>query len=103
MMVIGYSLSKICLKDLFLDKMLFIFSVIKQFIIPLAGIFLIQNLISDKLLIQVFFIILATPVGSMVAMFAQGSDTESLAAKGVALTTILSIISIPLLSQLFSV
>ena len=44
-------------------------------------------------------VMLATPVGSMTAMLAQEYDGNySLASRGVAITTILSIVTMPLVS-----
>ncbi|MCR5033002.1 MAG: AEC family transporter [Lachnospiraceae bacterium] len=101
MMVIGYSLSKIAFRELFLDPRLLVFAGVKQLLLPLAAVPLLRVVIPDLLLLKVLFIILSMPVGSMVAMFAgQYSENDSLASRGVALTTLLSIVTIPLLSQI---
>lgn len=101
MMVIGYSLTKINIGELIRDTRLVIFAVIKQVIIPLVGMLVVKALVKEQLLVDVLFIILAMPVGSMVAMFAeQYCEDSKLASKGVALTTVLSVLTIPLLSQL---
>ena len=100
-MVIGYSLTKINIGELIRDTRLVIFAVIKQVIIPLVGMLVVKALVKEQLLVDVLFIILAMPVGSMVAMFAeQYCEDSKLASKGVALTTVLSVLTIPLLSQL---
>lgn len=100
MMVIGYSLSKIAFWELFGDKKLILFSLLKQLVIPVAGVLFVKSLISDQLLIRVCFVMLATPIGSMVAMFSQDSDNAKLPVKGVALTTIMTVVTIPLLGVL---
>lgn len=101
MMVIGASLATIDLKKLFTDVRLLIFSVIKLLVIPVAGMLIIRQFVSNEVICGVCMVMLATPVGSMTAMLAQqyGGDYE-MASKGVALTTILSVVTIPLVSML---
>ena len=101
MLVIGASLAAIDLKALFVDARLLVFSVLKLLIIPAAGYLIISRFISDELLLGVCFVVLATPVGTMTAMLSQQycGDNET-ATKGVALTTLLSVATIPLLSAL---
>ncbi|WP_026527694.1 AEC family transporter [Butyrivibrio sp. VCD2006] len=97
MMVIGYSLSGMKLGKLFSDKRLMVFSLIKLIIIPLISILVLHFFITDPILLGVCFIMVATPVGSMTAMFAEAYDGDKeTASMGVALTTLLSVITIPL-------
>lgn len=101
MMVIGASLATINLKELFMDARLLVFSVVKLLVIPIVGMLIIKRFVSNEIICGVCMVMLATPVGSMTAMLAQqyGGDYE-MASKGVALTTILSVITIPLVSML---
>ncbi len=97
MIVIGDSMTKMKVKELLLEKKILIFSLVKQILIPIAGVMLFRCIIKEELLLAVCMIILATPVGSMTAMLAQQYDGEyELASKGVALTTLLSVGTIPL-------
>lgn len=99
MLVIGLSFTDLEIRDLFTDVRLIIFSVWKLIVVPILGTFIIMQFISDKMLCCVCMIVLATPVGSMVAMFAQQYDGNyTLATKGVALTTILSVVTMPMVS-----
>lgn len=101
MMVIGQSMIHIKAKDMFGDVRLIIFSLLKLIAIPIAGIFILRLFITDELILNVCYIMLATPVASMSAMLAQQYDGDyELASKGVAVTTILSVITIPLVSLL---
>lgn len=99
MMVIGASLATIRFKELFTDGKLLIFSGIKLLLIPILGVLLIKQVISNEVILGVCMIMLATPVGSMTAMLAQdtGGDYE-LATRGVTLTTILSVATVPIVS-----
>lgn len=101
MMVIGASLATISLSDFFNDNKLLIFTIIKQFALPAIGTYLISLFVSDQMLCGVAMIMLSTPVGSMTAMLAQEYDGNyELAAKGVTLTTIVSVVSIPVVSAI---
>lgn len=101
MMVIGASLATIDLKKLFMDVRLLFFSIIKLLVIPMVGMLLIRQFVDNDIICGVCLVMLATPVGSMTAMLAQQYDGDyEMASKGVALTTILSVATIPLVSML---
>lgn len=101
MIVIGQSMVHIRIRELFADIRLLIFSVIKLIAIPIFGILLLRIWINDPVLLGVCLIMLATPVGSMTAMLAQQYNGDyMLASKGVSLTTILSVVTIPLVSAI---
>lgn len=101
MMVIGASLATIDLKKLFMDGRLLLFSAIKLLLIPAVGMLLIRQFVDSEIICGVCLVMLATPVGSMTAMLAQQYDGDyEMASRGVALTTILSVATIPLVSML---
>lgn len=101
MLVIGGSLAQMELKKLFINKRLLLFSIIKLIIIPLIGILILKQFIDNPILIGVCFVMLATPVGSMTAMLATQYEGDSeLASSGVALTTILSVVTMPFVFSL---
>lgn len=103
MFVIGQSMIHIKAGELFRDVRLFAFSIIKLILLPIAGILLLRIFVHDSMILGVCMIMLATPVGSMTAMLAQQYDGNYfLASKGVALTTILSVATIPLVSWILS-
>lgn len=97
MMIIGASLATIQLKELFSDKWLVFFSIIRMILIPFIGYIIATQFIKDKMLLGIIVTMLAVPVGSLVAMLAQEYDRDALlASKGIALTTMLSVATIPL-------
>lgn len=104
MMVIGDSLTKINLKKLFCNGRMLVFSGIKLLLIPIVGVSLIKLLDLNPLLTGVCMIMLATPVGSMNAMLAQeyGGDYE-LASQGVTITTLLAVVTMPVVSMLMGI
>lgn len=101
MMVIGASLATIDLKKLFMDGKLLLFSGIKLIVIPVLGMLLIRQFVESEIICGVCMVMLATPVGSMTAMLAQQYDGDyEMASRGVALTTVLSVATMPLVSML---
>lgn len=97
MIVIGASLAEMNSKEAFGDVKLLIFSLAKLIIFPIAGFFLLRLVTKDIMLLGITLVILATPVGSMSAMLARqyGGD-YSAASKGIAVTTLFSIVTMPL-------
>lgn len=104
MIVIGASMTEIRVCGLFTDWKLLVFSAIKLLAVPVAGMLLLSLFVSDRMLLGVCLVMLSTPVGSMTAMLAQqyGGDYE-LDARGVALTTLLSVGTMPLVSLMTSI
>lgn len=73
----------------------------KLIVIPLVGVLIIRQFVDDPIICGVCMVMLATPVGSMTAMLAQQYDGEyEMASKGVMLTTVLSVATMPLVSML---
>ena len=101
MLVIGISIAAMELKDLFTDVKLLKFALIKLLAVPVAAMLLVCQVIDNQLICEVFLVMMATPAASMCAMLSQqyGGNYE-LAAKGVALTTILSVVTMPIVSEI---
>lgn len=102
MMVIGISLVSIDLRQLFLDGRLLLYSLVKLLVIPILVMQVITRVIDNEMLCGVCMIMAATPAASMTAMLAQqygDEDSAEQAVKGVALTTLLSVITIPIVSM----
>ncbi len=102
MMIIGASLAQMPLKELFLDKKLLLFSLVKLLLLPAVWMIMVNCVAGQEILRGVCLVMMATPAGSMTAMLAQqyGGDYET-ASRGVALTTVLSVITMPLLAAVF--
>ena len=101
MMVIGASLATMDIKKLFMDGKLLLFSVLKLLVIPVLGVLLIRQFVDNEIICGVSMVMLATPVGSMTAMLAQQYDGDyEMASRGVALTTILSVATMPIVSMI---
>lgn len=101
MMVIGASMANISFRELINDGRLVLYALFRQILLPLFGIFILRQFIEDSLMLGICLIILSVPVGSMVAMMAQQYHGDAQAAsKGVVLTTIMSVVTMPLVFML---
>lgn len=101
MIVIGQSFTGFRIKELFTDVRLILFSAIKLLVVPVAGLLLIRQFVSNEAILTLCMVVLSTPAGSMTAMMAQQCDGNfKLASKGVALTTLLSVATMPVVSMI---
>lgn len=97
MMIIGVFMARLNWKTAFLDKKYYIFAFVDMLVIPLIIVFLTRFIPFDATVIGVFQIMVCMPVASMTCMFTQeyaGDGTEC--AKLIALTTILTVVTAPL-------
>ena len=101
MILMGSSLAKIPLGKVFNEVRVYIFIIIKQVIIPIILWPLISFLIKDRMVLGVTLIMLTMPIANMVVMFTIEYDrNEELAAKNVFLSTVGSIVLLPLVLHL---
>lgn len=104
MLVIGRSFTEFKIKELFTNIRLLIFAGIKLLLIPVVAMLFLKQWIADETILTVCLVMLSAPVASMVAMFAQQYDADyEHASKGVALTTILAVVTMPLVSMIVGV
>lgn len=102
MMCIGASFGSFRLRELFCKWKLILFSLLKLLVIPALGILLMRPFIQNRLILDVALIVLATPIGSMTTMLAQQYDADyQVTSQGIALSTVLSIATIPLITTFF--
>lgn len=103
MIVIGVSLSGIPIKEVFMEKKLYLFTFFKQLIVPAIAWFLLRFFITDPLIIGVTVIIIAMPSATMAVILANNYDHHiGLATRAVFLTTLASVITIPFISFLLA-
>ena len=101
MILMGASLAKIPVKQIFSEVRPYVFILIRQVAIPLLAWPVLSMLIADPVILGVTMIILAMPTANMAVMFAIEYDrNETLAAKNVFLSTLLSIVLLPLVLYL---
>lgn len=100
MILIGAAMANLKILDLFSDLKLVIFSLFKMFFMPLAIMLLLKQFITDIDLLGTSLILIATPAGNMIAMFATiyCPKANDIATRGISLTTLMSVVTLPLLA-----
>ena len=99
MIVIGSMMAAFSFRELFAEKKLYLMALVKLVAMPVAGYFVARLLFADPVLVGVVTLSLAMPSGALCAMIGQQYGTvrqANITALGVFITTILSMISIPL-------
>ena len=101
MLLIGASMAQQDLKQLFADIKMYLFLLIRMLLIPVAAVFIIKGIAIDPRIKGTFILMLAMPVGSIVVLLAadRGAD-ETCCIKGSILSTLFSVVTIPLVSLL---
>lgn len=98
MLIIGATLGTMNVKELFDDWKIYPYLLFRQFVLPLLFFPVLRIFIHDELILGVSFILLMMPVANTAVLFANLYDNDAkLAAKTVFFTTLLCIVSIPLL------
>lgn len=102
MIVLGSSLGRLKFKDICADAEVYIFSIIRLFVIP-ALVYCLFGMIGIKgFVLNIATVTFAMPVGSMSVMFAnEYKNNINLSAKAVFITTLASIITIPIIVRVF--
>lgn len=97
MMLVGASLAGMNIRELFGGVRMYVFTVLKQIAMPLLAWPVINKFIADELLSAVTLLMVAMPVANSAVLFATEYDKdEKLAAKGIFITTVASLVTIPL-------
>ena len=98
-LVIGVTMSKAPLSSVFGNPRLYIFTIIRHLAVPALFLLVIKRIVSDTLVMNVCVLILCMPVANMPAILAEERKMDStLLSEGIILTTILSLVFIPLIT-----
>lgn len=102
MLLIGSTLASMPLKEVFNDFRIYPYTIIKQIVLPIIAYPLLSLIIADKFLLGITFIMVSMPVANSAVLFATeyGGDIK-LAAKTVFITTLLSVVTIPVLCCMY--
>lgn len=102
MAVLGVSLAKTKLKDLLGDGKLYLFILIRQILVPILFALVLRQVLTDTLMYRTVVILLSMPAGNMPLIIAQqhGMNSDTLS-RGIALTTVLSLVTITLVAGIF--
>lgn len=101
MVVIGIALANIPIKSVFTEIRLHPYVIIKQILLPLFAWAVLKNIIINPYLLGIVIVIIAMPVGTSAVLFANRYENNVvLATKGVFITTLASIVTIPFICYL---
>lgn len=102
MIIIGVTLGAMNIKEVFDELRVYIYTLVKQLILPVIAYPVIAFLIKDNYLRGLTLVMLSMPVGSSAVLFTNkyGGDSE-LAAKTIFMTTLISVFTIPLIVYMF--
>ena len=96
MILIGCSLARINLKNIFNDWRLYVWTLIKQVALPLLLWIPFNLVIKNELVLYVTYILFSMPVANSAVLFAtKYNGDEELAAKTVFITTLFSLVTVP--------
>lgn len=103
MLIIGCALSNVPFKAVFTNWRLYVVSVLKLLVIPCTVFLCLRGFITDKMLLGVIVVLMAMPIATNFTMLsAQYDRDQKLAAASVFMTTLLSVITIPILAGILN-
>ena len=103
LLIIGTSMAQMNLKQIFTGKLVWLVSALRLLVLPLV-IYLITKMIGfSGDILNINTVLAAMPVGTYGAMFClQYGKDETVMVQGILISTLLSIISIPVIMQILS-
>ena len=102
MFSIGASLGTMKPKELVSDMRLNAFIAVRLLLVPIAAVALFRCFITDAMMTRTFYVVVSVPIGSICALMAEEyHGQKAAAARGVALSTLVSVITLPLVGMIF--
>ncbi len=101
MLIIGCSLAQVSFRTVFGNWRIYLLSLIKLVLVPLASFLLLRLFVTNELLLGVVTVVMCMPVATNAAIISYecGAD-DTLASSGIFLSTLLSIVTLPLMMTL---
>lgn len=97
MLVLGVSVAQMAPREIFSHPKLYLFTLLRQILVPIGCILLMRGLITNKLILNTMLLMAAVPAANMPLMLAKQMDMETEAiSQGIILTTVLSLITVPI-------
>lgn len=97
MLVLGVSVAQMAPKDIFSHPRLYAFTLLRQILVPIGCVLLMRLFIDNKLILNTMLLMVAVPAANMPLMLAKQMDMDSEPiSQGIILTTILSLVTVPL-------
>ena len=102
MIVLGVSVASLSVKEIFGKPALYVFTLLRQIVVPIALIFVLKMFVDNTLLLQTAIIMVAMPCANLPLMMAkQYRAKEDTISSGIMLTTFCSILTIPIVTWFF--
>lgn len=99
MLVLGVSVAHISIRDIFSSLRLYLFTCLRMIVVPAVCVFLFRLFTENTLIISTTILMLAVPAGNMPLILSQQYGLESkVISRGIILSTLLSLITIPIVS-----
>lgn len=97
MLVLGVSVAQMAPKDIFSHPKLYAFTLLRQLLLPIGCMLLMRGFLTNKLILNTMLLMVAVPAANMPLMLAKQMDmeTESIS-QAIILTTVLSLVTVPL-------
>ncbi|MDE6601630.1 MAG: AEC family transporter [Lachnospiraceae bacterium] len=97
MLVLGVSVAQMAPKDIFSHPKLYAFTLLRQILVPIGCMLLMRGVVDNKLILNTMLLMVAVPAANMPLMLAKQMDMETEAiSQGIILTTVLSLVTVPL-------
>lgn len=101
MMVVGSALAQSDMKSVFTDGRLYVYTLIRQLALPVVSYLVLAQFVADPVLVYVFVIMFAAPVGVMAPAWVDNHHQDGLfAARLTVISTLASFIFIPIIVTL---
>lgn len=98
MLVVGTSLGEVSIKDAFTDPLLYKLSAVRLLLIPVVVWLVLRNFVTDRVMLGTLVVLSATPSGVVVTPLSIEHGRDGIeSSKGIFLSTLLSMLTIPLL------
>ena len=102
MIVLGVSVAALSVKEIFGKPALYVFTLLRQIVVPVALIFVLKPFVDNTLLLQTAIIMVAKPCANLPLMMAkQYRAKEDTISSGIMLTTFCAILTIPIVTWFF--
>ncbi|MCI7557931.1 MAG: AEC family transporter [Lachnospiraceae bacterium] len=102
MIVLGVSVASLSVKEIFGKPALYVFTLLRQIVVPVALIFVLKPFADNTLLLQTAIIMVAMPCANLPLMMAkQYRAKEDTISSGIMLTTFCAILTIPIVTWFF--
>ncbi len=97
MLVLGVSVAQMAPKEIFSHPKLYAFTLLRQILVPVGCILLMRRFVDNKLILNTMLLMVAVPAANMPLMLAKQMDMDTDAiSQGIILTTVLSLVTVPL-------